>query len=258
MPPDPCRLAHGLPPGGDDHGERRAAAAGAPSSPARTTSSPSRSTPQSCWPGSPRWRGSSATTTRSRARPPSWRPGTPSSSAGWPRVWPSSSAPAGCATSCLRSSPTSSSTTRSLLASHRREIVVVFCDFHGFTQFAETSEPEEVMAVLVDYHRVVGTHVHAHQGTLERFTGDGIMVFFNDPVPCEDPVERAVRMSLDIGDEVQRPGGGLAAPRTRPDAPHGHRPGLRDARTHRFRGPVRLRRHRQRHQPVGTPVHRRR
>ena len=91
-----------------------------------------------------------------------------------------------------------------LLASHRREIVVVFCDFHGFTQFAETSEPEEVMAVLGDYHRVVGTHVHAHQGTLERFTGDGIMVFFNDPVPCEDPVERAVRMSLDIGEEVQR------------------------------------------------------
>ncbi len=92
---------------------------------------------------------------------------------------------------------------QSLLASHRREIVVVFCDFHGFTQFAETSEPEEVMAVLADYHRVVGTHVHEHQGTLERFTGDGIMVFFNDPVPCEDPVERAVRMSLDIGDEVQ-------------------------------------------------------
>jgi len=93
---------------------------------------------------------------------------------------------------------------QSLLASHRREIVVVFCDFHGFTHFAETSEPEEVMAVLGDYHRVVGTHVHAHEGTLERFTGDGIMVFFNDPVPCEDPVERAVRMSLDIGEEVQQ------------------------------------------------------
>ena len=90
-----------------------------------------------------------------------------------------------------------------LLASHRREIVVVFCDFHGFTQFAETSEPEEVMGVLGEYHHVVGTHVHAHEGTLERFTGDGIMVFFNDPVPCDDPVERAVRMSLDIGEEVQ-------------------------------------------------------
>ena len=90
-----------------------------------------------------------------------------------------------------------------LLSSHRREIVVVFCDFHGFTQFAETSEPEEVMAVLGQYHQVVGTHVHAHQGTLERFTGDGIMVFFNDPVPCDDAAERAVRMSLDIGSAVQ-------------------------------------------------------
>ena len=91
-----------------------------------------------------------------------------------------------------------------LLASHRREIVVVFCDFHGFTTFAETSEPEEVMAVLREYHEVVGTHVHAHEGTLERFTGDGIMVFFNDPVPCDDAAERAVRMSLDIGTAVQQ------------------------------------------------------
>lgn len=89
-----------------------------------------------------------------------------------------------------------------LLSSHRRDIVVVFCDFHGFTTFAETSEPEEVIAVLRDYHRVVGTHVDAHEGTLERFTGDGVMVFFNDPVPCDDPVDRAVRMSLDINAEV--------------------------------------------------------
>jgi adenylate cyclase len=89
-----------------------------------------------------------------------------------------------------------------LLLSHRREIVVVFCDFHGFTTFAETSEPEEVMSVLREYHRVVGRHVHHHEGTLERFTGDGVMVFFNDPVPCDDPVERAVRMSLDINAEV--------------------------------------------------------
>jgi adenylate cyclase len=89
-----------------------------------------------------------------------------------------------------------------LLRSHRREIVVVFCDFHGFTTFAETSEPEEVMSVLREYHRVVGRHVHGHEGTLERFTGDGVMVFFNDPVPCDDPVDRAVRMSLDINADV--------------------------------------------------------
>jgi adenylate cyclase len=90
-----------------------------------------------------------------------------------------------------------------LLASHRREIVVVFCDFHGFTTFAETSEPEEVMSVLRAYHEVVGTAVHAHEGTLERFTGDGIMVFFNDPVPCDDAALRAVRMSLEIGETVR-------------------------------------------------------
>lgn len=90
-----------------------------------------------------------------------------------------------------------------LLASHRREIVVVFCDFHGFTSFAETSEPEEVMGVLGEYHDVVGRCVHAHQGTLERFTGDGIMVFFNDPVPCADAADRAVRMAVDIDAEVR-------------------------------------------------------
>jgi CheY-like chemotaxis protein/class 3 adenylate cyclase len=90
-----------------------------------------------------------------------------------------------------------------LLASHRREIVVVFCDFHGFTTFAETSEPEEVMGVLAEYHDVVGSRVHRHEGTLERFTGDGIMVFFNDPVPCDDAAERAVRMALEIDAEVQ-------------------------------------------------------
>jgi len=90
-----------------------------------------------------------------------------------------------------------------LLASHRREIVVLFCDFHGFTTFAETSEPEEVMGVLSDYHGVVGRRAHQHEGTLERFTGDGIMVFFNDPVPCDDAADRAVRMALEIDADVQ-------------------------------------------------------
>ena len=75
---------------------------------------------------------------------------------------------------------------------------MVFCDFHGFTTFAETSEPEEVMAVLGDYHGVVGRPCTSTRARLERFTGDGIMVFFNDPVPCDDAAERAVRMALDI------------------------------------------------------------
>ncbi|MCU1697104.1 MAG: response regulator containing a CheY-like receiver domain and a domain [Mycobacterium sp.] len=91
----------------------------------------------------------------------------------------------------------------SLLGSHRREIVVVFTDLRNFTPFAETSEPEEVMGVLREYHTAIGTLVHAYEGTLERFTGDGIMVFFNDPITCDDPAERAVRMALELRDAVK-------------------------------------------------------
>jgi adenylate cyclase len=83
----------------------------------------------------------------------------------------------------------------SVLDSHRREIVVTFCDLRGFTTFAETSEPEEVMGVLGEYHSALGDLVFHFEGTLERFTGDGLMIFFNDPLPCPDPAERAVRMA---------------------------------------------------------------
>ena len=82
------------------------------------------------------------------------------------------------------------------LKSHRREIVVVFVDLRGFTAFAETAEPEEVMSVLREYHAAMGEAILAHEGTLERFTGDGMMIFFNDPVPVPDPQARAVRMAL--------------------------------------------------------------
>ena len=90
----------------------------------------------------------------------------------------------------------------SLLASHRREITVVFCDLRGFTAFAEAADPEEVMRLLRDYHAIIGPLVFAHEGTLERFTGDGLMVFFNDPVPCTDPAARAVRMAVAMRDAV--------------------------------------------------------
>jgi adenylate cyclase len=82
------------------------------------------------------------------------------------------------------------------LKSHRRELTVVFGDLRGFTAFAETAEPEEVMGVLSEYHAVMGELIVAHEGTLERFTGDGMMVFFNDPVPVENAPERAVRMAV--------------------------------------------------------------
>ena len=90
------------------------------------------------------------------------------------------------------------------LESHRREITVVFLDLRGFTAFAEAVEPEEVMGVLREYHAAAGQLILDHEGTLERFTGDGMMVFFNDPVPVPDAPERALRMSLAIREQVER------------------------------------------------------
>jgi class 3 adenylate cyclase len=90
------------------------------------------------------------------------------------------------------------------LKSHRREITVVFLDLRGFTAFAETAEPEEVMAVLRDYQAEMGKLTLAYDGTLERFTGDGMMIFFNDPVPVADPAQRSVRMALDMRAQVER------------------------------------------------------
>ena len=96
----------------------------------------------------------------------------------------------------------------SFLDSHRREIVVVFCDLRRFTPFAESSEPEEVMGVLNEYHAALGKLVFRYEGTLERFTGDGLMVFFNDPVPCDDGPARAIRMAVSMRDRVRELAGG--------------------------------------------------
>jgi adenylate cyclase len=89
-----------------------------------------------------------------------------------------------------------------VLESHRREITVVFCDLRGFTAFSETAEPEEVMGVLREYHSALGELIFRFEGTLERFAGDALMVFFNDPVPCPDPAARAVRMALAMRERV--------------------------------------------------------
>jgi adenylate cyclase len=80
---------------------------------------------------------------------------------------------------------------------------VVFLDLRGVSTFAETTEPEEVMAVLHEYHAAMGQLVLDHEGTLERFTGDGMMIFFNDPVPVDRPAERALRMALAMRDRVR-------------------------------------------------------
>jgi adenylate cyclase len=84
----------------------------------------------------------------------------------------------------------------STLESHRREIVVVFCDLRGYTAFTETAEPEEVLDFLREYHGALGPLVSQFEGTLDQFSGDGIMVFFNDPVPIPDPAARAVSMAV--------------------------------------------------------------
>ena len=85
-----------------------------------------------------------------------------------------------------------------LLESHRREVTVAFCDLRGFTAFSEAAEPEDVMAVLEDYHRLLGTLVQKHGGTLAHLSGDGVMVLFNDPVPCDDPCARGALMAVEM------------------------------------------------------------
>ncbi|HXV80753.1 MAG TPA: response regulator [Candidatus Binatia bacterium] len=88
------------------------------------------------------------------------------------------------------------------LKTHRCEVTVVFLDLRGFTAFAETAEPEEVMSVLREYHAAMGKLIMAHEGTLERFTGDGMMIFFNDPIRVANPAERAIRMALAMRQNV--------------------------------------------------------
>ena len=90
----------------------------------------------------------------------------------------------------------------SFLESHRGEITAVYCDLRGFTAFAETSEPEEIMSVLRSYHQALGDLVFRFEGTLEHFAGDGLLVFFNDPIPCPDAPRRAVRMAVAMRSRV--------------------------------------------------------
>src|SRR5207237_9068216 len=91
----------------------------------------------------------------------------------------------------------------SILESHRREIVVVFCDIRGFTAFAERAEPEEVMALLRDYHGALGPIVARFEGTLDHCSGDGVMVFFNDPLPTPEPAKRAIEMAVAMREVAQ-------------------------------------------------------
>jgi class 3 adenylate cyclase len=93
--------------------------------------------------------------------------------------------------------------TEKQLDSHRREITALFCDLRGFTGFSESSDPEDVMALLRDYHEAIGRIIIQYGGTLERFAGDGVMVIFNDPVPVENPALQAVLMALDMRTAIE-------------------------------------------------------
>jgi class 3 adenylate cyclase/CheY-like chemotaxis protein len=88
------------------------------------------------------------------------------------------------------------------LESHRRAVTVLFCDLRGFTAFSELAEPEEVIQVLREYHAELGRLVDKHEGTVDSFTGDGLLVLFNDPLPCPDPSMRAVQMAVEMRDEL--------------------------------------------------------
>lgn len=90
-----------------------------------------------------------------------------------------------------------------VLDNHRREIVALFCDLRGFTSFSETAEPEDIMALLAEYHGALGPLIRSYEGTLDRFTGDGMMVFFNDPLPCPDAPQRAARLAVEMRDAVR-------------------------------------------------------
>jgi adenylate cyclase len=90
-----------------------------------------------------------------------------------------------------------------LLKSHRREIAVLFCDLRGFTAFSEEVEPEDVIAALADFHEAVGPLINSFAATVGGFSGDGLMVFFNDPIPCPDPPERAVRLGVAMRERMR-------------------------------------------------------
>jgi class 3 adenylate cyclase/HAMP domain-containing protein len=90
----------------------------------------------------------------------------------------------------------------SLLDSHRREVTVVFCDLRGFTAFTETTEPEEAMNVLREYHAALGELIFRYEGTLDRYAGDGVMVLFNAPIQFADHTKRAVKMAVEMRDVI--------------------------------------------------------
>ena len=121
-----------------------------------------------------------------------------------------------------------------VLDSHRRDVTVLFCDLRGFTAFSETSEPEEVMNILREYHEAIGGIIHKFQGTIEHFAGDGVMAMLNDPMPCPEPCVQAVRMAAEMRSSRRRADQEVAQARFRAGLRHWHRSRLRHARPYRL------------------------
>jgi adenylate cyclase len=96
------------------------------------------------------------------------------------------------------------------LATRRKEVTIMFVDLRGFTSFSENAAPEDVLAVLREYHATIGRLVGKHDGTIEHFAGDGVMLIFNDPQPLPDPAFSAVSMAVELRDEVERLSAGWA------------------------------------------------
>ena len=143
-----------------------------------------------------------------------------------------------------------------LLDSHRREVTVVFCDLRGFTSFTETTEPEEAMNVLREYHAALGELIFKYEGTLDRYAGDGVMILFNAPIQFADHTARAVKMAVEMRDTIGELTGQVAQPRPQSRLRHRHRARLRHARPDRLRAAAGIRRDRQRHQPCVATLRR--
>jgi class 3 adenylate cyclase len=93
--------------------------------------------------------------------------------------------------------------TEKRLESHRREITALFCDLRGFTGFSERSDPEDVISLLREYHAAIGEIIVKYSGTLEHYAGDGVMVFFNDPIPVPNPALQAVQTALEMRTAIE-------------------------------------------------------
>ena len=145
---------------------------------------------------------------------------------------------------------------KSILAPHRREICYAFLDLRGFTTFTDVAEPEEVEGMLREFHQAMGSLVTQAEGTIDRFAGDGILIFFNDPIAMPDLGMRAARMALDMQARFVPLRERWLNLRLRSRARHRHCPGLRHARRLRLRRPLGLFGHRQRRQSGGAAVRR--